>query len=1401
MKQLVCESLQEFFKIDENVETAKQLFAQKDISSNAALYKEFFELLSEVPEKDIDKYAEWVVNAGIDPDYIKTELDKLETNKLTLDKEVNAFGSFRDFRSYIKEKINQKDQEKVPEKPEEDKNVRQEIIKQPEKLVKTELTQSKEDENQINDKKTLRQLQREERKQKRISDEFGKALLRGEDPGMFGYTLFVYAVYVAWKGVPYVKFGETYQNNKDDAKQYAMRHTVGKISGLLTEEDIIFCEDVSDIAIKMNPKYVFQKHQQFDDVIRKYFPGKSGSIKNPFGIRSDELHEHTPNESFESIKTQWINALEKLRNKDFNIKPTRIYEARPFHKEMSKKISQNLSDPEYDKFLLAAATGAGKEVTTLEQLIHIHDNLQKRINPKTGKPVINENTIHVSCATIPETELELIEELSKVVGMQMTNSKMTPFARIKGYCLEKFKSGYYGKLTDNAKLWFDHNIESVSSVSQIPKNKNFPQVVPVLFGSFPDLGLKQSGGDPHGVYLSLRKRIGILAIGEAHKFLSKISNKMFPAVKKKLNYKFLLLITGTPYDYIFNETGDLYFPPEQRALFTRSDLYEEKRRYLETGEGDPAFAAYPDIYYYKLNIADVIQQMKNDKNEPWQGDEHSFTYQKLFEYDKKLKKFKYEDAIIFFFRRLLGFNKQGSADELSISNAKDLCDYAKRHIIIALPVGSGGTGVHTYIPELEKLLVNNGALGKYESYVSYQDDLSDVKSIINEDKSPTAIFTCNKLLTGTNIPAWGSIIFLRSIGNSVKFFEQAVGRVGRAFNKKDEKTGKTIKEKNNVGVFLGDINNVMNIHVSVDEKLSIERGENKDYSTIVSKTYNNYFFFDNRNGKWEKFTMPEVQEALREVSGEIDYRFNLCLNNPKPPKDFNLEFLWSESKASTKVDVTDPQGPKGKNKEIIERVKQLQLDFDKAKDKERWYRNMIKTHISKILIICLLKGFKTIQEFSTFIKKAIKDEDLYTLELVGLGAELIPKYIDDDKQIDRKYLNRWLNRIKEESSEENTIEGMKERHHDINEEMDLSKLSASIIFDPLLLTEEMCSKIKETIKTAKRILILEKNGSFIYSILKRIGLKNVEKITLVIFDRISSEIVNYIVGPNAKLIDIKYIKDINELNTMGKFDVVIGNPPYQEPSKTREGKSSLSANKLWMKFITISVDKLVKPDGYLYYIVPSNWIGPANFIRNKINSLNLIEGNLSRKIINYFEGIGGSMNFSTILLQNSPKKDIPTFTFDNGSKKIDILNMPIVPVKSSNYIDFTALNRMLLNKTASKLEWKREDDAEHHKSKIKKVYVPMARGTAVDVKYSNINDINSCYTYIPKNDIEGEIIAHNLNLKLYKRLRWVIRSGMAITSDIRNLPIPTDKKYTDAELYKYFDLETEEIDFIDSQNH
>lgn len=57
-----------------------------------------------------------------------------------------------------------------------------------------------------------------------------------------------------------------------------------------------------------------------------------------------------------------------------------------------------------------------------------------------------------------------------------------------------------------------------------------------------------------------------------------------------------------------------------------------------------------------------------------------------------------------------------------------------------------------------------------------------------------------------------------------------------------------------------------------------------------------------------------------------------------------------------------------------------------------------------------------------------------------------------------------------------------------------------------------------------------------------------------------------------------------------KFDVVVGNPPYQDEAK---GKGKLGSFPLWIKFVRKSFDLLVK-NGYLVYVHPSLWRQEGN---------------------------------------------------------------------------------------------------------------------------------------------------------------------------------------------------------------
>jgi adenine-specific DNA-methyltransferase len=63
--------------------------------------------------------------------------------------------------------------------------------------------------------------------------------------------------------------------------------------------------------------------------------------------------------------------------------------------------------------------------------------------------------------------------------------------------------------------------------------------------------------------------------------------------------------------------------------------------------------------------------------------------------------------------------------------------------------------------------------------------------------------------------------------------------------------------------------------------------------------------------------------------------------------------------------------------------------------------------------------------------------------------------------------------------------------------------------------------------------------------------------------------------------------DFLEFNPTHKFDIIIGNPPYQKPNKKNK-KSRGGKSQLYMIFLQKCIE-LLNPDGYLLFIHPSNW--------------------------------------------------------------------------------------------------------------------------------------------------------------------------------------------------------------------
>ncbi len=126
------------------------------------------------------------------------------------------------------------------------------------------------------------------------------------------------------------------------------------------------------------------------------------------------------------------------------------------------------------------------------------------------------------------------------------------------------------------------------------------------------------------------------------------------------------------------------------------------------------------------------------------------------------------------------------------------------------------------------------------------------------------------------------------------------------------------------------------------------------------------------------------------------------------------------------------------------------------------------------------------------------------------------------------------------------------------------------------------------------------------------------------------------------------VVDWNKIKNM-KFDVIIGNPPYQHPSKS-------GGNKLWYRFIKDSLD-LIKDGGYLCMVTPNQWvcggnqIGKWGVLKNAFAENYLVYADVRDLSPRYFKGIGIKIGYW--LLQKTPSNGREsTFQLDDGTKKI-----------------------------------------------------------------------------------------------------------------------------------------------------
>lgn len=320
--------------------------------------------------------------------------------------------------------------------------------------------------------------------------------------------------------------------------------------------------------------------------------------------------------------------------------------------------------------------------------------------------------------------------------------------------------------------------------------------------------------------------------------------------------------------------------------------------------------------------------------------------------------------------------------------------------------------------------------------------------------------------------------------------------------------------------------------------------------------------------------------------------------------------------------------------------------------------------------------------------------------------------------------------------------------------------------------------------------------------------------------------INYAIN-KYKLVGTYVNRNFLKEDSVMKFDVVVGNPPYQ--------KENNQNGKLYPSFYLKSYE-LLKEDGYILFVTPSAWLKRAALIFTKLRK-NILENDLLYVNLDagkYFD-VGESI---CSFIVKKTKSNIKTkVILDSNEYSVD-LNSEIKLVLTDEDKLWESINNKIISANFPKIDW-REDVHDHQNKLISKGIIAKERSktykypiyyTASQKQYANhlFGDKDSLrvmvnlsghwhsyktpWKYIRitramsgqgtlhlccKDKAEARSIKSFLSSKLYHF--WVQKTKTSgFNTGLAKLPmLSTNKIWTDEDLFNLFNITKEEKDFIE----
>lgn len=687
---------------------------------------------------------------------------------------------------------------------------------------------------------------------------------------------------------------------------------------------------------------------------------------------------------------------------------------------------------------------------------------------------------------------------------------------------------------------------------------------------------------------------------------------------KVFSPKVKLHLSGTPYRILLDnefESDDIV------GMVQYSDIINEKEKWdkenIEKDEWENPYYGFPQMIRFAFNLNESAKTKLADlKNNGYAYDlDELFSPESTSKADEKHNQFKYKDEVLDLLRAI-----DGSKED---ENVFSFLNYDKikkgsmcRHIVMVLPYCASCDAMENLLKaerfnNLNDYEIINIAGFDSEKIMNKPDYAARVKEKIEKFESEgkkTISLTVGKMLTGSTVKEWDTMIFLRNT-SSPQDYDQAIFRLQSQYVKTiKSEDGKIIKQDMKPQTILVDFDPVRMYTLQHKKALianinNLERGNEVLEAKLKRELEIAPIIFMNHS-KLGRVEAQDIVDTIRNYNANksmMDETFDIEIDQ-RIFEDESIRSIIEKQPEVTakgiKFDVS-AYGSEDDGDDID--TPEIQTDGDSESHTEK--KDNVQTEEDDVKALASkLQGYYFKLLLFAFISE--KDEKSVSDIIFNIENDTEGKRIGKNLQINVKELKLVRDKINPQilSYLEDKIQNINQLGKEISPDKigialkKMSRLSVSEVVTPDNVAMELVNNLPDDICASDKFLdIASKTGEFANALLQKYGrrIKNnvysiptsgvtyectrkIYKLLGLPVEHIYSDFTSYDLIDTTKNEEI--LKELKDMN----FDAIIGNPPYHKENAENGRKPPIYDQFMDISFEKAPVSVLITPARFLF---------------------------------------------------------------------------------------------------------------------------------------------------------------------------------------------------------------------------